>query len=516
MHEENFDVFISYAKEDEAEASRIAGQLGERGLRVFFAPQQFRGDESDAQERLHAALKRSRNILLLWSKWVDKSEWVAFETSVFATDRAILKNNHDQGLAILDLNGPPVPLWLPHDTILQSPTTEELARLFQTPLWWSSTKHSPLRQSDSPGTLWNSLSIAREVLFLLPAWNARVRRDLLRVGPMFSISHLRPEDIAQVGVARLIRDALTAVLLWNLVITVIAVALWAWVLPSVGEYAEYQGYVPRATLISCCASLAIALVLSLRVGVAAGVAGGLIGGLCGTITGIVTAYFLRPDSWAGGVAAGSALAAASAIAMQAHKLSTQRHSARSRNWTPVVAVMVALGLVALGQTIAQWWAASNQDPTLLERTIFAGELAALVFAPIGAIAGWFAHLQVRFRHWRKAMTIGILVWIGFVVIAAAAAAAVPFGNPFDPRDGVGVGLIAGAVGAGLVTIIAEPLVRRVGDAASTPAATALLLAIGYPILRLFPNVQAGAIYFAVCVSAIATFLTFSRGKPDPS
>ncbi|HEV2961596.1 MAG TPA: hypothetical protein VG649_07215, partial [Candidatus Angelobacter sp.] len=52
-----------------------------------------------------------------------------------------------------------------------------------------------------------------------------------------------------------------------------------------------------------------------------------------------------------------------------------------------------------------------------------------------------------------------------------------------------------------LTIITSSLRRMVGDTTSVPWSTAVLLAIGFPILKLFPHIQAKSIYIAVCVSA---------------
>ena len=84
-----FDVFISYAKEDESRAEALAAWLGAGGLRVFFAKQRMLARETNAQDALIRHIKRSRVVVLLWSRWVDKSEWVALEMAILATDRAV-------------------------------------------------------------------------------------------------------------------------------------------------------------------------------------------------------------------------------------------------------------------------------------------------------------------------------------------------------------------------------------------------------------------------------------------
>ncbi|HEV2961597.1 MAG TPA: toll/interleukin-1 receptor domain-containing protein [Candidatus Angelobacter sp.] len=88
--DKEFDLFISYAKEDEPQARRLANLFHDQaGLRIYFAPRQLPTNESNPQALLISALKRSHGILLLWSQWIDKSEWVALEAAIFATDRSI-------------------------------------------------------------------------------------------------------------------------------------------------------------------------------------------------------------------------------------------------------------------------------------------------------------------------------------------------------------------------------------------------------------------------------------------
>jgi TIR domain len=85
----DYDVFISYAKEDERTASAFRERLETGGFRVFFAPQSLRESRTDLQSCLLGELRTSRNVLLLWSRFVDQSQWVALETSIYATSRLI-------------------------------------------------------------------------------------------------------------------------------------------------------------------------------------------------------------------------------------------------------------------------------------------------------------------------------------------------------------------------------------------------------------------------------------------
>lgn len=328
--DKEFDLFISYAKEDEPHARRLANLFHDQaGLRIYFALRQLPTNESNPQALLISALKRSHGILLLWSQWIDKSEWVALEAAIFATDRSIQKDKHQTHLAVLDLGGPLLPPWLPHDLILQPALPEDLVKIFETPEWWKNS----MRQQPST----SPVSLASEVLFRLPKWNTRVRAVLPRVGPKFSISHLRATDLRTVAVARLIRDALAASIFWILIIAGLSLALWAWVLHF--PY-DSQGYVPRGIQLAAGTAFSATVFFSFRIGVAAGLGAGIIGSICGCTTAIVAAYFCRrPDPWAAAVAAGSALGAAAAIAMRTHELSGHQESTfRLADWRPLVGI----------------------------------------------------------------------------------------------------------------------------------------------------------------------------------
>lgn len=489
---DEFDLFISYAKEDEPRAKDLAASLAP--LRVFFAPQRLPATEPNAQALLIAALKRSRTILLLWSRWVDKSEWVALETSVFATDRAALKETHQTHLPVMDLDGPLLPSWLPYDLIVQPAPLKDLTKFFQTPNWW-------LKAADQRPH--RPFSLATEILFRLPAWNTRVRAVLLRVGPKFSISHLRAADLRSVAVARLIRNALAESILWILAIAAVSWALWAWVLHFPHDW---QGYVPRGILMSTGAAFAAALDPQPPYRCGCGSGAGVSGSICGCAISILVAFYCRPDPWAGAVAVGDALGAAAATSFRTHQLSDPEEAYCSGfDWRPLVVVLFSVGLVALGQGAAQSWAESNSSPPALQRALFAACLGAFIAAPIAAITAWFAHLQIRLRHRLRPVGIGIFVWIFVIAAIATVAASVPFGNSFDLRDGLGVGLLAGLVGAGLLTIVAPSLQRMAGEMASAPWGVAVLLCIGFPVLKLFPNVRAGTVYAALCLTAPLIF-----------
>src|SRR5271168_2092508 len=109
-----YGVFISYAKEDEVLAERLAGKFTDGGIPAFFAPLRLRADDNELHEKLLAAIKASRHVVLLWSPYVDKSEWVALETSIYATCRSS-SERPGTDLVILDLGGPALPGWLPYD-----------------------------------------------------------------------------------------------------------------------------------------------------------------------------------------------------------------------------------------------------------------------------------------------------------------------------------------------------------------------------------------------------------------
>jgi hypothetical protein len=100
-----YDVFISYAKEDERLAEQYARRFSEKGFAVFYAPLAFRQGEQELHRKILGAIRHSRCVLLLWSPFVDKSEWVAYEAAIDATMRA-QEGAREGELVVLDLAGP--------------------------------------------------------------------------------------------------------------------------------------------------------------------------------------------------------------------------------------------------------------------------------------------------------------------------------------------------------------------------------------------------------------------------
>jgi hypothetical protein len=506
MSEVGYDVFVSYAKEDEAFAAELASLLSDTGLRVFFAKQQMISRHHNAQEFLIRQVRRSRSVLLVWSRWVDKSEWVALEMSVLATTRATTDGINAQRIVVVDRGGPLLPPWIPCDRVCAAGDAHDLLTLLTTPLWWQPSSGAARDRPSS--VLASAVAIALEVLFDLAAWNTRCRSVILRVGPKLSISDLRKDDMSNVALACLIRDSFVAATLPIVAALIVTFALWLWVLPFP---IDRQGYVPRAILISTTSALAAVLLISLRIGLAAAIAGGIGGAVSGSTVALIAVFYDRPESWAGGVTVGVMFGATVAIALRVHEMSARSIAAFSLRWAPLLGVLFTFALVASGQYLAERWGPNNES-SALSRAVFAACVGAVIFLPIGGITAWFAHLQVRLRYRFQAIGVGLGVWFGLIVVIAAAAALVPFGNPFDLRDGLGVGLLAGAVAAGLLTILAASFSGVVGPAHSALCAGVALLLIGLPILRLFPNIEAGRIYLAVCVSAVLTFVVFLTPK----
>jgi len=504
--DEAFDVFISFAIEDLDAAQTFAEQLEGLGWRVFLATPGRRPGDRQAQQFLGENIKRSRNILLLWSQWVDKSEWVALEMSIVATDRATAAPDTKQRVVVVDYGGPLLPGWFRYDLACQARHVTDPESLFATSSVVGADECPPRSLVRSRHSVRRIPAIA--AIIDLGAWNDLSRAALLRVGPTFSISDLRKEELSNACLARLIRDAVAIAMLLILVIVVAALVLWRWGLRFPDDW---QGYVPRAVLISGSAALASLVILSLRIGVAAAVAGSLNGVAYGTLTALLAAYHGRPEPWAGGVTVGAMFGATAATALRTHALAGTPTTGFSLRWTPFVGTLIAYGVVVAGQYIAGR-AVTIDTSSGYSRALFGLMVGLAVFLPIGGIAGWFAHLQIRRRFRGQAMAVGTTVWLALTAVMCAVASIVPFGNSFDPRDGAGVGLLSGAVGAGLLTILSASLTRVVGPATATPCAVALLLAIGLPILRTFPRIKADWIYAAVCISALWAFLTLGGGS----
>src|SRR5262245_32903172 len=71
------DIFLSYAREDEARAGLVAGALGERGWSVFWDRRIRAGSAWD--EIIERELRASQCVVVLWSSASVRSRWVKTE-----------------------------------------------------------------------------------------------------------------------------------------------------------------------------------------------------------------------------------------------------------------------------------------------------------------------------------------------------------------------------------------------------------------------------------------------------
>jgi hypothetical protein len=499
----HFDVFISYAREDEAVAEAYHAALSAAGLEVFFAPVQLRQHEPNIHEILLAALAASTSVLVLWSKFVDKSEWVALELSMYATKRA-LDGERKRGLAALDLGGPLLPAWLPYDLFVPTDRAGSLAGIFKTTEWWTDHQLQAAVHSKSATWIRSALSISYSVLFDLDAWTKRRRTAVPRLGPHFSLSHLRSTELNSWPVARLLRDSFLALSVPIVVLTALCLGLKTWILPYP---IDWQGYVPKEVLFTASASLAAGIIFSIRLGIAAAVAGGLVSAVAGFLVAMITGFFGRPDPWTGGAAAGAALGSVAAISLRLDAGARNPNSTTVVNWLAWAGCAVTFGIVAATEILTSKWTDAHPNLSPLSRMAVGLVAGATIFAPVGVIAGWFAHFQVRFRHWPKAAGFGLAVWLALAAATAIAASSIQFGNPFQLMDGVAVGLLSGAAAAGLATVVLEAVEPIAGEAMGTTTAIVLLFVIALPVLRLFPHIQADAVYAALLGGGILSFFT---------
>jgi hypothetical protein len=81
------DVFISYARGDEATVKRLAAALEKRGWSVFFDRQTPIGSRFD--HHLDGKLRAARCVVVLWSETSITSEWVN-EEAAHAKQRGVL------------------------------------------------------------------------------------------------------------------------------------------------------------------------------------------------------------------------------------------------------------------------------------------------------------------------------------------------------------------------------------------------------------------------------------------
>jgi hypothetical protein len=265
---------------------------------------------------------------------------------------------------------------------------------------------------------------------------------------------------------------------------------------------------------------ATGILLALRVGIAAGISAAIWSAVFGSLAALVMGWIDRPGPVASGITAGVALGSCAALSLL---LGTAEHSKKSRpadlSWRASAGLALAVGLVAALQLLSDYLAKRFGDPNSGGRAGIAALLGGLVFLVIGSIAGWIAYGQQRGYFWRSAARFGFWVWCAFTAFAALAAIFVPFGNPFNKVDGVGVGLLSGAVLAGLITLVQQFVQPATGEAWATPVTAGCLLLVAWPVLRRFANIFPDTLFLWFATSAVAAFLTLvaiHRRRSEPS
>jgi len=75
-----YSCFISYSTRDQEFAERLHSRLRDKGLRVWFAPEDIQGGKK-IHEQIDEAIRVYDNLLLILSEASMKSEWVSTEIS---------------------------------------------------------------------------------------------------------------------------------------------------------------------------------------------------------------------------------------------------------------------------------------------------------------------------------------------------------------------------------------------------------------------------------------------------
>jgi hypothetical protein len=317
---------------------------------------------------------------------------------------------------------------------------------------------------------------------------------LPRVGADFALSHLRSGEFARWPARQLIRDSLFAVLLPVTGAVLLSLALWRWVIPFPESY---RGYVSKEILFVGCAAIAAALINSVRIGVAAAASASLLSTAAGLVAAMTIALFRRPDPWAGSLAIGITLGATSAISRAYHLRASHTRVTRRFSLWPLLAIASVAALIAGGQMAAVTWADTHGHSTRVGRAVLVLIISSLVFLPVGVAAGWLARFQIRGRQWLQAALIGAAIWISLTGIATAIAAYVPFGDPFNWRDGIGVGALSGAAAAAAATILLQSVVPITGEAAAPLCTLGIIFSIAIPLLARFPNLHPVQIWISL-------------------
>lgn len=505
-----YDLFVSYAREDEDRAKKLVGQLESCGLRCFFAPRAALADDA-LHEPIVEAMTRSRAILLLWSPFVDKSEWMMFEAAVAATLR-LPPRVLPLRFIVIDLDGPALPRWIDADPSAWIPAhapqliDEVMVRL-------SGTVATGEGEDAAHGRAGIQLlrELCRETTWDLRAWRARLRLAGPSVASTFPLARATADELER---PRLLATLVGAAAL--AVACAVFATAFAWF------FARYvlvyphdpRGYVPGNVLTSGVAGLVLGLLLYVRTGVGPGTTGILWGvpiGLAITVGVGFSERYGKYGAIGGGATVGLVLGVAAAASLALADVERGRHN--RGGWRPLLGLagipilMVLAGVVAAA-IVGQQWPHPGPSGRLLAGVVVGGLLA----VPLGYAAYWFRHLQKRRRYRRSAVGFGLAMWGTLTVAAAAVAVVVPFGEPFDPRAGLGSGLVAGVVVGAMMIFLQDAAERLALEGWATVVALLMLLACSYPVLLLFPNVQAPMVLASLIPSILVGFGATAAGQ----
>ena len=103
-----YDAFISYSRQDEAWAAKIEMALRARGLEPFRDQTRLRLGEEWDNQLISAVTESCRNIIVLWSAFAEKSQWVLMEMAYFERDRQGDAQNRNRRIHV-NLQGQNIP-----------------------------------------------------------------------------------------------------------------------------------------------------------------------------------------------------------------------------------------------------------------------------------------------------------------------------------------------------------------------------------------------------------------------
>jgi hypothetical protein len=497
----SYDVFISYAKEDQEIARRYYNRLKQAGFAVFFGPESLPSEFADLHSELLAALRQSNAVLLLWTPYVDKSQWVAYEASIHATLR-LTRDRPKCALILVDLDGPRTPAWLAVDVVVDRETEPHLEAILR------KGESKRRRRLDVPGRAGGWTGIARSVIFDHPSWKRRARIALPRLGPNCAVAHIRSDEVEKPEASALVNDCAICVLVWCGLMTGIG-----WLLGGVAFQHSYlesaKGFVKREVLLTPCLAAAAGVILMLRVGLASGVAAAIAGASAGTILSIVMGWIGRPDPLTGAVTSGVVLGVCAAVSYRLGSAGVTVE-ARRRQWSvrPLLGIACAIGATAGAQLLAAEIGRRNRNPQGAARAGIGLLLGGLIFVIPALIAGWAAYRQKRGYLWRSAAKLFFWAWLVLAALTTGLSAFVPFGDPYGLLVGVGVGLLTGAAAAAVLTVLVHFFEPAFGESWCVPIAVAIVVMVAYPVLLGFENIRRSVpiIYPGLTISALASFL----------